>query len=453
MQYIDSAMVGRLGSDPSAAVGLMSTSLWLFWGLCSAFTMGFSVQIAHRVGAGDYLSARVILREGIFLSFMFGLLMALTGVGISGFLPLWLGGGDSINGMAGNYFAIFTAALPFLAIGYLAAGTLRSTGNMKVPGLLYALMCVLDIVFNFFLIFPSATVNIGGMSFYLPRAGLGVEGAAIGTAVAEILIAGALLYWACFRQKEIALSLHREDKVRLRDYLPHRSVFNNTFRLASPLMLEHGVLCIAQIITTMIVAPLGNLAIAANAFAVTAEAICYMPGYGFGEAATTLTGQCVGAGRRRLGRQFTYLTVAIGVAVMGLMGVVLWIGAPAIMSLMSPVAAIQDLGVSALRIEAWAEPMFGAAIVCYGAMVGAGDTFIPPCMNFASIWLVRLPIACLLAPVYGLDGVWIGMCIELCFRGLIFLWRLAGRKWLSHKATESVAEEDEHDMLPGQDSM
>ena len=157
-----------------------------------------------------------------------------------------------------------------------------------------------------------------------------------------------------------------------------------------------------------------------------------MPGYGIGDAATTLVGQSYGARRKELARQFGYLTVGLGMVVMTVMGVILWIGAPAVMALLSPVEEIQRLGVSALRIEAWAEPMFAASIVAYGVMVGVGDTVVPAAMNFSSIWLVRLPIAALLAPSMGLDGVWLAMCIELCFRGAIFLYRLIKGSWLRH---------------------
>jgi Na+-driven multidrug efflux pump len=183
---------------------------------------------------------------------------------------------------------------------------------------------------------------------------------------------------------------------------------------------------------TVIVAPLGVMAIAANSFAVTAEALCYMPGYGISDAATTLVGQSYGANRKDLARQFGYMTVGLGVVVMSIMGVILWLFAPAVMSLLSPVAEIQALGSSALRIEAWAEPMFAASIVAYGVMVGVGDTVVPAVMNFSSIWLVRLPIAAILAPTMGLDGVWLAMCLELCFRGAIFLYRLLKGTWLKH---------------------
>ena len=206
----------------------------------------------------------------------------------------------------------------------------------------------------------------------------------------------------------------------------------NALKVSAPMSLEHAVICGAQIMVTVIVAPLGVMAIAANAFAVTAEALCYMPGYGLSDAASTLVGQSYGAGRRTLARQFGYITVGLGMLLMSAMGVVMYIFAPEVMAILSPVADIQQLGAGALRIEAWAEPMFAASIVAYGVMVGVGDTLLPSIMNFGSIWLVRLPLAALLAPSMGLAGVWTAMCVELCFRGAIFLWRLVSGAWLRH---------------------
>ena len=180
----------------------------------------------------------------------------------------------------------------------------------------------------------------------------------------------------------------------------------------------------------MIVSPLGVIAIAANAFAVTAESLCYMPGYGIGDAATALTGQSHGADRAQLVRQFGYMAVGLGMSVMTVMGALMYIFAPEIMEVITPVESIQTLGAEVLRIEAWAEPMFAASIVAYGVMIGVGDTVLPAIMNFSSIWLVRVPLAAWLAPTMGLNGVWLAMCIELCFRGAIFLWRLISGTWL-----------------------
>lgn len=424
MQYIDAAMVGRLGADDSASVGLVSTSLWLFWGICSAVTMGFSVQVAHSIGAGDYARARNILRQGITACLIFSVAVALVGAAIAWPLPHWLGGNEEVCPGASLYFLVFVLALPLLTMNYLGGAMLRCSGNMKVPGGLNVMMCLLDVVFNFFLIFPTRQLDILGMQIVMPGAGLGVFGAALGTVSAEIVTAGAMMWYLCFRQEGMAIARERGS------FRPVRDVIRKALRVSAPMTLEHAVICGAQIAVTVIVAPLGIMAIAANAFAVTAESICYMPGYGIGDAATTLVGQSYGAGRLDLARRFGYITVALGMVTMTVMGVVLYVCAPWVMELMTPVGDIVSLGVRSLRIEAFAEPMFAASIVAYGVMIGVGDTIVPAAMNFCSIWLVRLPLAAILAPSMGLVGVWLAMCIELSFRGAIFLFRLFSGAWL-----------------------
>lgn len=433
MQYIDASMVGQLGTDSSAAVGLMNSSLWMFTGVCTNMTMGFSVQVAHRLGANDNSGAKNVFRQGITASLVFGLFLAVIGISISGELPYWLGGNKSIAQGASTYFFVFVAAMPMLAINYLAGGVLRCAGSMKVSGLLSVAMCIMDVIFNFFLIFPGHLIDIFGHTIHLPGANMGILGAALGTVAAESLIALALLWYACNRQSEIAL--HGPQKIH--DFIPKRNVLGKAAKIAVPMTIEHIIFCGAQIMITIIVAPLGVVAIAANAFAVTAESLCYMPGFGIGEAATTLCGQCYGAHRYALVKRFCHLTTLLGVTVMTLMGGIMYVCAPYMLEIMTPVIDIRDLGADMLRIEAWAEPMYAASIVAYGAFVGVGDTMIPAIMNFGSMWLVRIPLAAIMAPIMGLKGVWIAMCAELTFRGIIFLWRMISGKWLKiEKAKE-----------------
>ena len=348
----------------------------------------------------------------------------MIGLAIAPFLPGWLGGDEVIQPGATLYFGVFVAALPVLTMSYLSGGMLRCAGNMKVPSLLNVMMCVLDVIFNFILIFPTREISVAGFSFTVPGAGLGVLGAALGTVAAEAVTAAIMMWYLCRRQEGLRINFGR-----LRDFIPTRNVLNKAVKIALPMTAEHVVFCGAQIMLTIIVAPLGVVAIAANAFAVTAESLCYMPGFGIGDAATTLTGQSFGAGRVDLVKRFGHITVAMGMLVMTVMGVILYLTAPLMMEIMTPVKEISELGAQVLRIEAWAEPMYAAAIVAYGAFVGVGDTLLPAIMNFGSIWLVRIPVAAFLAPTVGLKGVWIAMCIELCFRGAIFLWRMASGRW------------------------
>ena len=425
MQYIDASMVGSLGANVSASIGLVSTTTWLFWGVCSAAATGFSVQVAHLIGAGDMKGARAVLRQSIISVFAFSLLLGLVGAAISGPLPGWLGGDPVIRCDSSLYFLIFSLFLPMLQLNFLAGGMLRCSGNMRVPSTLNVLMCILDVIFNFFLIFPTREMEVLGHIVQMPGAGLGVEGAALGTVLAEMVVAALMMGYLVTRSPELKLV---GEKGR---FLPRKFVLRQAAGISLPMGLEHIVICGAQIMTTVIVAPLGIIAIAANSFAITAESLCYMPGYGISDAATTLVGQSLGAGRRELTRTFSHITVYMGMAVMAFMGVLMYVFAPEIIGIMTPVEEIRMLGVTVLRIEAFAEPMFAASIVAYGVFVGAGGTLVPSLMNFFSIWAVRLTLAFWLAPVMGLQGVWLAMCIELCFRGIIFLIRLERGRWMN----------------------
>ncbi|MBQ2293197.1 MAG: MATE family efflux transporter, partial [Bacteroidaceae bacterium] len=390
--------------------------------LCSAASVGFYVQVAHKIGAGDFVGARQVLRESFLSCILFSFLLCGIGVGISNHLPHWLGGGDDICGDASTYFMYFSLCLPFSMLNSLCSGMLRCSGNIHTPSILNVLMCLLDVLFNWLLIFPTCTLF--GITF--PGADLGVTGAVLGTALAYIICSLLMCYSTVVRSKELSL---RQD---CGTFIPQLRTLREGLHIAAPIAVEHIVLCGAQIVSTVIVAPLGTIAIAANSFGITVEALCYMPGYGMSDAATTLVGQSLGAGRRYLARSFGRITLGMGIAFMTLMAVVMYTASPALLSIMTPDVAVQQLTVEILRIEAFAEPMFAASIVCYGIFVGARDTLIPCTMNLTCIWLLRIIPAALLASHMGLQGVWIAMAVELTFRGIIFLIRFRGDSWLSH---------------------
>ena len=430
MEYIDAAMVGSLGAHATASIGLVATSTWLLWGLLSSASTGFAVQVAHLTGAGDNDGARSVVRQSLAAVVLFSAAVATAGAAVSSRVPVWLGGEEAIVADAAIYFRIFVLSLPVLQVLSLSGSMLRCSGNILVPSVTNVAMCVLDVVLNFFLIFPSRQIALGGMEFSIWGAGLGVKGAALGTAAASAAGAATMLWYMWFRSRELRLAgTHGSFRIR-------RQTLRKALKIGLPIGAERLLFCGAYITTTVIVAPLGAIAIAAHSLAVTAESLCYMPGYGIGDAATTIVGQSIGAGRRPLARRFARMTVWTGIGVMTLMGAVMYFAAPLMMGLITPVEAIRAAGTEILRIEAFAEPMYAASIVAYGVFVSAGDTFIPCCMNLGSMWAVRLTLAAVLAPTLGLKGVWIAMCIELCFRGAIFLWRLYGERWIGAKKRE-----------------
>ena len=443
MFYIDDAMVGSLGAQASASIGIIATTTWLFWSIISCVSTGFSVQVAHLVGANDLPGARSVFRQSIVAAFIVALLTMAVGAAISFQLPYWLGGTAEIADDASIYFLIFVLGAPVSMANMLASSMLRCAGNIKVPSMANMLMCILDVVFNFFLIFPTRTItlplsifnfqfsifnsHLSTLTFTLPGFGLGVPGAAVGTLLAEAIIAVYLMWYASVRSKELRLM----DETG--SFMPETRVLKRAQDIAGPVFLQRVLMNAAQIVTTIIVAPLGAVAIAANALGITAESLCYMPGYGIGEAATTLVGQSLGAHRLRLANRFAWMTTTVGIVVMTLMGAIMYLAAPLMMASLSPDEAVRQLGTECLRIEAWAEPGFAASIVAMSCFIGAGDTRKPALMNLFSMWAVRVTLAAILAPHYGLHGVWLGMAIELTFRGIIFLLRLRFGHWLFKK--------------------
>lgn len=409
MFFIDASMVGHLGAEASASIGLIESTTWLVGSLLSAAATGFSVQVAHFIGANDFVKARQVFRHALICGLAFSVFLSLIGVGIHSHLPYWLGGGADIASASSGYFLIYSLVLPFVYLYHTSEMMLKSAGNMHTPSVMAVLVCICDVIFNYIFIYICK---------------FGVVGAAMGTALAYICISLPNLYLSACKNRMLNL---RQDYVRfhwVKEYV------QRACKISIPIAIQNILMSGAQIVSTMIVAPLGNIAIAAHSFAITAESLCYMPGYGIGDAATTLVGQTHGAGRIDLCKNFAYMTVGLGMLVMALMGVIMYVFAPEMIGVLSPVEVIRQLGTTCLRIEAFAEPFFAASIVTYCVCVGAGDTFKPAAINLGTMWLVRLTLAYGLSKSYGLEGVWIAMATELTFRGVLFLIRLFRGSWM-----------------------
>lgn len=423
MEYIDAAMVGHIGAEATAAIGIVSSSTWLLHGILVGLYNAFSIQIAQYLGADRQQDARGVLRQAMLFNLAAGLAAAAFGIGISGHLPGWLGADVSLQANASAYFAIWSAALPFTMAMGMYTSMLRASGDALTPGLISVLVCVLDAIFNFFLINPTRTLR--GITVW--GAGLGVPGAALGTALATVV--GGLLALCILLFREGPLCIHKPGSWKIT-----RACIRNLGKVGVPLAAERAALSSAQVLQVRIVSQLGTVAIAANSLGVSAEGLCYMAGYGIQGAAIALIGQAVGAHRKDMAKRFAWLCTLMGMGIMTLTGAGLFAFAPALMSIFTADAAVIALGARVLRIEAFAEPMFGASIVASGAMQGAGDSTACFVLNLVSMWGIRLTLAFLLAPRFGLVGVWGAMCFELCVRGLLFLIRLARGKWLEKGA-------------------
>lgn len=405
MQYIDSAMVGALGANASASIGLVASTTWLFNGIPYAVAAGFSVQVAHSVGAKNTKHTKNIVKHGLITAILTSLLVCALGLLISKPLPVLLGGNEAINNDATLYFITFALMLPFFQMNCLASSYLQCAGDMVTPSVLNAIMCVLDVVFN---------------AIFIPK--YKVLGAGIGTALACVVISIFMMFFCYIRNKE--LTILKSGKI-----IFNFNIIKSAFKIGTPVAVQEIAMCGAMVATTMIVAPLGAVCIAANSFAITAESLCYMPGYGIGNAATTLVGRSFGAGDLKTAKHYGNICTAMGGIFMGITGAVMMIACPLVFMLLTPVEEVRILATEVLRIGLLAEALFGVSIVAAGALRGTGDTFVPSIMNLGSIWIVRIGLALLLVKPLGLHGVWVAMATELCVRGLILLYRQITSKY------------------------
>lgn len=422
VQYVDTAMVGSLGSQATAAVGLTASTTWLFGGLFGAAAVGFSVQVAQHLGAGRQEDAKKVTWQALRFVVIFGLLVGSIGVALSFPLPAMLGADEAIRPSASLYFRIIACAMPFTFCSNMLSAILRCSGDTRTPMVLNVLINLLNVILNTLFIYPVREVDLFGAEFTMWGAGWGVAGAAFASSLSNTMVCILFLIVLFVKPSPVQVSFRQR-------YRFEKSCLLTAWRLGLPVALERVLTSFAQIVITAVITGIGTVAVAANHLAVTAESLSYMPAYGMATAATTLVGQAIGAKRKDLAKRFARLVTWLGILVMTLGGVVLFVFAPQLIMIFSRETEVIELGTQVLRIVAFAEPLFGASIVASGALRGAGDSKWPFLISLGTMWGVRITCSLLLAGPLGLNGVWLAMAAELCTRGLIFMIRLYRNRW------------------------
>ena len=412
--YVDTAMIGALSTNATAAVAINSTPVFFIVGLLTAVGVGYSVQIAHSLGARQEQLARSITRQALLGSLASGTAIMLVTLMLAPWVPKWLGADSAILGDAQRYLFFYALGIPLQTALAVFSAVLRCAGDTKTPLRLNAGANILNVVLNYFLIFPTHTLQVGTRSVSVWGAGWGAAGAAGATAFSASLMGLCCILRLFRRSGAVHLELNAS-------YRPDSAIIRQAVRLGIPAALERGAICSGQLLITRMVAALGNVALAANHVAVTAEAISYLPATGVSFAATTLVGQAYGAGKYSLARQFGKISGWIGLLSGGAAGVILFLCATPLARIFSPDPDVIALAADMLRIVAVSEPLFGLSIVLSGVLRGAGNTRLPFLVVLSGMWGVRV----ILTPVLlfyahmELAGVWVAMVADLMFRGIM----------------------------------
>ena len=418
VQYIDTAMVGSLGTQATAAVGATTTVNWLIGSTISALGVGFLSFIAQAYGARDREAAAKAVMQAVIVTVVCGLFFTALTLGLSGYVPVWMRVDEDIRELAGRYF--FILYLPMLprTASIIFGTVLRAAGDTKTPMKIGVGVNIINVVLNFFLIYPTRQISL----FTIPGAGLGVIGAAIASAAAFAFggIAITVVLWR-----------HPLVSPRGQRFRPDWGILRPCMKVAMPNMLQRFGTSLGYVAFASMINALGDVATAAHTIANTVESAFYIPGYGMQTAAATLAGNAYGAKDRQRLKDLAAMFIPIEVVLMVLSGGALFLSAPALVGIFSDSPEVIGLGTTVLRMVALSEPCYGFSIIVEGMMQGLGNTRRPFLYNIAGMWGVRIVGTFLCTTFFsgGLVAAWGCMIAHNLLLFGLFLWCYVSGRW------------------------
>lgn len=427
VQYIDTAMVGSLGTQATAAVGSTGTVGWLVFGMVSAVGVGFLAYISQAVGAGEPERAKAASAQAVSATVLVGVVFTAVIMLLSPRIPAWMQVDVEIRSLASRYFMIVFSPMLFRTASVIFGTVLRAVGDTKTPMRVGIAVNIINVVMNFLLIYPARTISVFGSSFRLWGADMGVVGAACASALSYTV--GGIAITA-------ALWCHREISPHGQSFAPDLRILRPCLKVAVPNMLQRFGTSSGYVVFAAMINSLGGISTAAHTIANTVESAFYIPGWGMQAAAATLAGNAYGARDaerlKRLGR--TIIPLEIGLMVIS--GSLLFAFAEPLVGIFSKDAEVIALGTTVLRMVAVSEPFYGVPIVVEGMMQGVGKTVAPLCFNISGMWGIRIvgTFICTQIFAFGLVSAWgcmIGHNLLLFF--LFSAYYLTGRWSPLHK--------------------
>ncbi len=422
VQYIDTAMVGSLGTQATAAVGATSTVGWLIGSTISATSVGFLSFIARACGAGDREGARRSVSQAVLATLVLGVIFTILPLALSGLVPVWMQVDSSIHDLASQYFfIIYMPMLPRTA-SIIFGTVLRAAGDTKTPMKAGIAVNVINVILNFLLIYPTRRLSLLGFEFTMPGADMGVIGAAVASALA-FTVGGILITVAMWKHPLVS---PRGQKLR-----PDPTILKPCMKVAFPNMLQRFGTSLGYVAFASMINSLGDVSTAAHTIANTVESLFYIPGYGMQTAAATLAGNAYGARDRQRMKDLASMFIPIEIILMIFSGGMLFIFAEPLMGLFSTSTAVIALGTTVLRMVAVSEPFYGFSIIIEGMMQGVGRTKAPFVYNIIGMWAVRIigTFLCTQLLGFGLISAWACMIAHNLLICILFMISYVRGSW------------------------
>lgn len=420
VQYIDTAMVGSLGTQATAAVGSTGTINWLVSGSIGALSIGFLSYIAKACGAKDMKNAKRAASQAVLMVLMVGSFFTLLTVGLSNRVPVWMQVDKDIQELSGKYFMILYSPMLFRTATIIFGNVLRAVGDTKTPMKIGVLVNVVNVVLNFLFIYPTRELAIFGRKATVYGLGKGVLGAAMASAVA-FCVGGILITVVLFRHPLIS---PKKESMK-----PQWDILKPCLTVAIPNMLQRFGTSLGYVFFAAMINSVGEVATAAHTIANTVESLFYIPAFGMQTAAATLAGNAYGAKDAKGMRDLSNMFIPIEVTLMFITGSALFAVAPTFMGIFSSNGEVIDLGAMVLRMVAVSEPFYGFSIIVEGFMQGVGKTKEPFVYNIIGMWGIRIvgTFICTQIFSFGLVAAWACMIAHnLLLFGMFLISYLKG---------------------------
>jgi putative MATE family efflux protein len=414
---VDIAFVSRLGTDAIAAVGITEALITVLYAVAVGLGMGITAMVSRRIGAKERVAAARVTGQAIWVGAGLSMLIGIPGAIYAADMLRLMGATASVIDTGAGFAAVLLGGSASIIYLFLLNAAFRGAGDATVALRSLWLANGINIVLD-----PCLIFGLG------PFPEMGVTGAAVATTIGR---STGVIYqlWYLFNGRG-RLQFHFENLALAPRVMARMLVISiggvGQFLIATS----------SWIIVMRIVALYGSTAVAAYTIGLRIFEFIWLPSWGLGNAAATLVGQNLGAGKPDRAKRSTWYAVRYNTVFMTSIGVVLVVFAPNITGWFSADPDVLRYGTSCLRILAIGIPMYAIGMIMTQALNGAGDTTTPTVINFVCFWVLQIPLAYWLATdmSFGPQGVFYAIVVAESLMTILAVIVFRRGKW-QHKIT------------------
>ncbi len=416
-------MAGHIGEEAVSAIGMVDSVNMLFISFFAALSVGATVVVAQQIGQGQAKKANETAKQaiisGLIISIIITLGLWIFRIAIINFL---YGSAEKLIKLDAKLYIEFTLlTYPFIAVEQIANGILRGTGDTKTPMYITMFMNIVNIALGYLLIYGIYVLNIPS---------LGIMGAAMSIAIARTIGTIAIMIVLFRGSKNIQIN-------KLYLFKFDMKIQKDIFNIGIPAGMEQVIFNAGKLVVQVFIVTMGTASIAANAIGMSISQIINVPGNAICLAATTLVGQYVGRNDIKGAKSTLIYLVKFTTICLVSLGCLFVPIAEWMASFYTNDSEVIKLTAILIKSNSMALLAWAISFVLSAGLKGAGDTRYTMITAFIGMWVFRICLGYILGVAcrIGILGIWLAMYIDWIIRGLMYLMRMKGTKWLKHRLT------------------